>query len=123
MKHVWYIPTVDERNEPLVIKCRVIGSRDGFRMVRQLGSHEDVIVHVRHITQNWLSAWMKAKRISKSRRQRHFVRDTDGTRQRSREIVDTPKRGRDGDDLINPVTAGETANLEEKGKRGANEND
>ena len=78
MSSVWYLPTTDERNNPLVVKVRVIGEREGWRMVRQFGSHEDVIVHVRHITQNWLSAWMKAKSISRLRRQRNVVRDSGG---------------------------------------------
>lgn len=104
----WYLPTVDERDMPIVIKVRVIGSREGFRMVRQFGSHEDAIVHVRHITQHWLSAWMKAKRISRFRRQRN-VRDAGG-RGNEHTKVYTPKRGRDGDDLNKPVAAGETAN-------------
>ena len=56
MKSVWYLPTTDERNMPIVIKVRVIGDRDGWRMVRQFGSHDDIIVHVRHLTQNWLGA-------------------------------------------------------------------
>ena len=111
MRHVWYLPTIDEYDKPLVIKVRVIGERDGWRTVRQFGSHEDAIVHVRHLTQNWLSAWMKAKRISKTRRQRNVVRGAGGTRQKSRESVYTPKRGRDGDDLIKPVTVGETTHL------------
>lgn len=107
MRHVWYLPTVDEFDKPLVIKVRIIGERDGWRTVRQFGSHEDVIVHVRHLTQNWIAAWMKAKRISKSRRQRNIVRDVGGMRQKHTK-VHTPKRGRDGDDLIKPVTVGET---------------
>ena len=107
MKRVWYLPTVDEFDKPLVIKVRIIGERDGWRTVRQFGSHEDAIVHVRHLTQHWLSAWMKAKRISKSRRQRNVVRDVGGTRQKDTKVY-TPKRGRDGDDLIKPVTVGET---------------
>ena len=107
MKHVWYIPTVDERNMPLVIKVRLIGERDGWRTVRQFGSHEDIIVHVRNLTQNWIAAWMKAKRISKSRRQRNVVRDVGGMRQ-ARESMHTPKRGREGEDLNKPLTVGET---------------
>lgn len=109
MRQVWYLPTVDERDRPLLVKVRVIGVRDGFRMVRLFGSHEDIIVHVRHLTQNWLGAWMKAKKISRFRRQRNIVRDAGGGGKKSRESVYTPKRGRDGDDLIKPVTAGETA--------------
>ena len=81
MKSVWYLPTTDERNMPIVIKVRVIGDRDGWRMVRQFGSHDDIIVHVRHLTQNWLGAWMRAKKISRLRRQRNIVRDTGGARQ------------------------------------------
>ena len=110
MRQAWYIPTVDERDKPLIVKVRVIGECDGWRTVRQFGNHEDAIVHVRHITQNWLGAWMKAKRISRFRLQRNIVRDAGGGGKRSRESVYTPKRGRDGDDLNKPVTAGETAN-------------
>lgn len=90
MKSVWYLPTTDERNMPIVIKVRVIGDRDGWRMVRQFGSHDDIIVHVRHLTQNWICAWMRAKKISRLRRQRNIVRDVGGARQRTRESVYTP---------------------------------
>ena len=69
MKSVWYLPTTDERNMPIVLKVRAIGDRDGWRMVRQFGSHDDIIVHVRHLTHNWLGAWMRAKKISRLRRQ------------------------------------------------------
>ena len=109
MKKVWYLPTVDESDKPLLVKVRIIGSSDGFRMVRQFGSHDDIIVHIRHLTQNWLGAWMKAKKISRFRRQRNIVRDAGGRGKKSRESVDAPKRGRDWDDLTKPVTAGETA--------------
>ena len=105
MKKVWYIPTVDDSDRPLVVKVRVIGERDGFRMVRQFGSHDEIIVHIRHLTQNWLGAWIKAKKISRFRRQRNIVRDAGGGGKKSRESVDAPKRGRDGDDLTKPVTA------------------
>lgn len=81
MSAVWYIPTVDESDNPLLVKVRTIGSSDGWRMVRQFGSHDDIIVHVRHLTQNWLYAWMRAKKISRLRRQRNIVRDTGGARQ------------------------------------------
>ena len=84
MKSVWYLPTTDERNMPIVIKVRVIGDRDGWRMVRQFGSHEDIIVHVRNLTQNWLGAWMRAKKISRLRRRRNIVRDAGGARQGTR---------------------------------------
>ena len=110
MKQVWYLPTVDDSDRPLVVKVRVIGERDGFRMIRQFGGHEDIIVHVRHLTQDWIVAWMKAKKISRFRRQRNIVRDAGGGGKKSRESVDAPKRGRNGDDLTKPVTAGETAN-------------
>lgn len=90
MKGVWYLPTVDDSDKPLIVKVRVIGDRDGWRMVRQFGSHEDIIVHVRNLTQNWLRAWMRAKKISRLRRQRNIVRDAGGVRQRTRESVYTP---------------------------------
>lgn len=40
--------------------------------------------------QNWLCAWMRAKKISRLRRQRNIVRDVGGARQRTRESVYTP---------------------------------
>ena len=71
MKKVWYLPTVDEANKPLVVKVKVIGERDGWRMLHKLGvpykGEGEIVVHQRHITQNWLAAWMKAKKISRFR--------------------------------------------------------
>ena len=67
MKKFWYLPTVDEANRPL----RVIGEKDGWRMLHQVGERYrdegEIVVHQRHITQNWLAAWMKAKRVSRFR--------------------------------------------------------
>lgn len=71
MRKVWYLPTTDEANRPLVIKVRVIGEKDGWRMLHVFGERYrdegQIVVHQRHITQNWLHAWMKAKRISRFR--------------------------------------------------------
>lgn len=71
MKKVWYLPTTDERNKPLVIKVKIEGENGQWRQLHVIGEryHNEptIIVHARHITQNWLGAWMKAKRISRFR--------------------------------------------------------
>lgn len=71
MRRVWYLPTTDENQRPLVIKVNVLGEKDQWRMLHVVGApykdEGDIIVHARHITQNWLAAWMKAKKISRFR--------------------------------------------------------
>ena len=57
MKKVWYLPTVDEANKPLVVKVKVIGERDGWRMLHQLG----VPYKGELITARGLSSLMKEK--------------------------------------------------------------
>lgn len=72
MKKVHYLPTVDEENRPAVIKVKIIGDRGQWRLLHIMGekfkNEGEVIVHERHLTQDWLAAWIKAKSISGFRR-------------------------------------------------------
>lgn len=72
MKKIHYLPTVDEDNRPVVIKVKVIGDRGQWRLLHIMGekfkNESEVVVHERHLTQDWLAAWIKAKSISGFRR-------------------------------------------------------
>lgn len=71
MKRVWYLPTTDTDGKPLCVKVNVLGENGQWRQLHVVGQpykgEGEIIVHARHVTQDWLAAWKKAKRMSRFR--------------------------------------------------------
>ena len=67
-----YVGTSDADGRSAVLKVNVIGERGQWRMLHVCGERyrdeAEFVLHERFVTRSWMSAWMRAKRVSRTRR-------------------------------------------------------